>query len=236
MLAIYLGYKYIDTGAIYRTVALCALEEGIPVSDAEALAQLCRRIDIDLQLLDQVLKVYCNGRDVSVDIRGPEIGMDASTISAHPQVREALLALQRRLAGEKGAVVEGRDAGSVLFPDADMKFYLDASPEDRGKRRYIQNKGSQGKLKLEQIMDEIRKRDAQDQSRPVSPLQIPHGAIELDKYYLIQQAVSPLQIPHGAILIDNTDMSVEETVQEILSLLRKRFPDIVHSRNQNINL
>jgi cytidylate kinase len=201
-----LGYKYIDTGAIYRTVALCAVEEGIPLNDEDGLTALCRRIKIDQRLMDGELRVFCRDRDITERIRSPEMGMNASIVSAHPRVREELLGAQREMARGGRVVAEGRDVGSVVLPGADIKIYLDASLEVRAKRRYLQAGGEESKFNLEKTIDSIKKRDEQDKGR----------------------AVSPLKIPSNAVVIDSGETDVQETLNEILSLLKKRFPDIVH--------
>ncbi len=185
---------------------MCAMEEGITLGDADAVARLCERINIDMQLHGEEFKVFCNGKDVTRQIREPEMGMHASTVSSHPEVRRELLGLQRELGAEEGVVAEGRDIGSVVFPDADVKFYLDASPEERGKRRGLQDESGESKLELERIVNDIKKRDEQDSSR----------------------AASPLKIPEGALVIDNTEMDAKKTLSAILSLLEKCFPAIVH--------
>jgi cytidylate kinase len=205
MLARSLGYKYIDTGAIYRTVALRATLEGIPLEDEEALSRLCARISIDFRFQDDELKVLCDGEDVSGLIRGTEAGMKASTVSAHPMVRKELLLLQRRLGEGGGIVAEGRDVGTVVYPQADIKFYLEASPEARGRRCYNDDRENGGKFELEEIIDMIKKRDQQDSTR----------------------TVAPLKVPEDAFMIDNTELNAQETLELILSLMEKRFPDIV---------
>ena len=205
MLSKCLGYIYIDTGAIYRAVALCAVREGILLEDEEALSGLCRRIEIDFRFADDDLRVFCQGEDVSSRIRGPEAGMNASTVSAHPGVRKELLTLQRKLGEEGGIVAEGRDTGTVVYPDAEIKFYLKASPEIRGKRRLMENTENERKYGLQKIIDMINRRDEQDRTR----------------------TVAPLKIPEGALVIDNSELDIHETLSKILSLLEKRFPDIV---------
>ncbi len=212
LLAMRLGYEYLDTGAIYRAVALCAVEEGISLDDIETLAELCEQIKIQMEVRGKKFKVFCNGRDISSRIRNSKMGMHASTLSAHPSIRKALLKLQRNMAAGKGVVAEGRDAGSVVFPDAEIKIYLDASPEQRGRRRYHQHGGDKSGVGLQQIIDTIKKRDEQDSTR----------------------AVCPLKVPEGAVVLNNSNMDVQETVYKILSLLKKRFPDIVHCNYEDL--
>ena len=133
-----LGLSFVDTGALYRTVALSARREGIATADDGGLRALLGRIRISFQTVGEDNRVFLDGADVSKEIRTPEISLLASAVSARPVVREGLLGLQRRLALETplGAVLEGRDIGTVVFPDADLKFFLEASPEVRARRRY----------------------------------------------------------------------------------------------------
>jgi cytidylate kinase len=175
-----LGFVLLDTGALYRAVALAASRAKVSVADAErsgALAEdLARRAAIVLQP-DRVL---LEGEDVSRAIRTPEIGMDASTVSAHPGVRRALLEMQRK-AGEAGGIVaEGRDIGTVVFPLAEYKFFLTASPEVRARRRHEELLAKGRAATIEETLAEVKRRDAQDEGRAVAPLRPADDAVRLD--------------------------------------------------------
>ena len=189
-----LGYRYIDTGALYRAVALAAKTQGInPENDAE-LKRLCTKLELAFVLTETGLRLFLNGADITDHIRTAEITMLASAISARPVVREFLLDLQRNLGKEKAAVFEGRDMGTVVFPDADLKFFLDATNRARALRRYDEIK-SQSTQTLEEVDLDIQRRDRNDSTRQLAPLK-------------------PAQ---DAIVIDSTDLSVAEVVELMVS-------------------
>lgn len=181
MLAARLGYIHIDTGAMFRAVALSASRQGVDPDDDTALAGLCRALDIDF---DSMNRVQVNGVDVSTAIRSPEISLLTSAIAVKPSVRNCLLKLQRKMGMNGGVVLEGRDVGTVVFPDADIKFYLTASPEERGRRRYEEIKARGGQVTLEQTVAEVVERDEQDLNRAVAPLRRADDAIEIDSTQL----------------------------------------------------
>lgn len=179
-LADMLDYTYLDTGALYRTLALFAKQHNLDPDNEEDLRRLCQGPCILLKYSGGVLTVIMDGKDVSEEIRGSEITMLASYISAKPMVRQSLLEMQRDI-GKKGSVVaEGRDTGTVVFTDADVKFYLDASPEERASRRYkeLLQKGS--RVSYRQVYKELSKRDADDASRALAPLRAAPDAIRVD--------------------------------------------------------
>jgi cytidylate kinase len=199
MLADALGFVLVDTGAMYRAVALAAQRAGVAWSDGPALGALAARL-----LADEALgferepsgelrgvRVKLAGEDVSDAIRTPDIGMGASTVSAHPEVRAALLDLQRQAGARGGVVLEGRDIGTVVFPEAEVKFFLTASPEIRARRRF-EELVAKGDLELtfDQTLEDVRRRDAQDSGR----------------------AVAPLRQAESAILVDSSGKTIEETV------------------------
>ena len=189
-----MGYRYIDTGALYRAVALAAKTRGInPENDAE-LRRLCTKLELAFVPAETGLRLFLNGADITDHIRTAEITMLASAISARPVVREYLLDLQRNLGNEKAAVFEGRDMGTVVFPDADLKFFLDATNRARALRRYDQIK-SQSTQTLEEVDLDIQRRDRNDSTRQLAPLK-------------------PAQ---DAIVIDSTDLSVAEVVELMVS-------------------
>lgn len=193
-----LGYIFIDTGAIYRAVARKFKKEGVPL-DEESLKSLCTSTNISLKRVASEIRVFVDDNDVTDEIRTPEIGMLASTVSAFPCVRERLFELQREMGRNGGVVMEGRDIGTVVFPDADIKFFLDAKIEERGRRSHLDllSKGIVDDLIV--VTDEIRKRDEAD----------------------IMRAIAPLRSAHDAIYIDSTGMSIEEVVDVMFKEVEK---------------
>ncbi len=186
LLAQRLGYRYIDTGALYRAIGLLAWEQGVSPDDGERLAALCDAADITLS----DTRVLLGDRDITEDIRRPEMSQMASQVSAQPQVRRALLGLQRRLGGTGAAILEGRDIGTIVFPDADLKIFLDASIEERGRRRYaeLQQRG-EAKVSLAQTLREMAERDRRDSERAHAPLRPAADAIRIDTTALTQADV-----------------------------------------------
>jgi len=165
---------------MYRCVALQAKKHHIAIDDEIRLARLCQDIDIHFQWENRVNRVFCNGEEVTEKIRTPEMDMLSSAVSAVPAVRKALVAMQRKM-GESGPVIlEGRDAGTVIFPQAEVKVYLDASPLERGKRRYLEHQQSGQASSLEKVVEEINQRDLNDSSRAHSPLSPAADAHRLD--------------------------------------------------------
>ncbi|HEX9949669.1 MAG TPA: (d)CMP kinase [Thermodesulfobacteriota bacterium] len=197
ILARQLGYRYLDTGATYRVVALRAKQAGITPEMIAALGRLCAEIRIGFEDTEEGQQVYMDGRDVTEAIRTPEISMLASRISQAKVVRDALVDLQRSLGGP-GVVAEGRDMGLVVFPEADVKFYLDARPEERGTRRYkeLLNRGIFADL--DRVREDTDRRDREDRNREVAPLQ---------------------QAP-DAITIDSTGLTPEEVVKKMLAVIK----------------
>ncbi|MFO8048332.1 MAG: (d)CMP kinase [Desulfosudaceae bacterium] len=192
-----LNYRYVDTGALYRGVALAALNKGVDASDDEGLAALCADLELRFVNTADGTRLLANEVDISDQIRTMEISMLASTVSARPLVREFLLHQQRRLGKEKRVVFEGRDMGTVVFPEAEAKFFLEASVAERARRRYAElPPGSD--LTLEQVTADISRRDDQDRNR----------------------SHAPLKPAPGAILIDSTDKSVSAVVEEMLASLK----------------
>ena len=189
-----LGYRYIDTGALYRGVALAAQIQGVDPHSDENLKCLCEDLDLNFVQHKEGLRLYLNGEDISDRIRTPEVTMLASAISARPVVREFLLDLQKDLGKAKAAVFEGRDMGTVVFPEADVKFFLDASPRKRAERRYAEQK-SKNSQTLEEVERDIQRRDSNDSTREVAPL----------------------KPAADAIVIDSTEMNVAEVVNFMVS-------------------
>lgn len=180
MVARALGYAYVDTGAMYRAVALLALEAGLPLGDAEAVAALASGLDFGFRWDGEQLRVSVNGRDVSEQIRAETVGRGASDVAVHPPVRAALLSLQRALGTAGGVVMDGRDIGTVVLPDAELKIFLDATPEERARRRTLELRARGLEADEARILDEIRARDLQDSTRAVAPLLPAADAVVLD--------------------------------------------------------
>lgn len=166
-----LGFKHVDTGGMYRAIALLALERGIAPEDAVALQEISRQVDIFAA--DGVVMI--DGRDVSDRVRQPDVTQIVSLISAHPEVRAEMTSLQRELASGNDVVMEGRDIGSVVFPDADLKVFLTASLEERARRRSAES--GDDPREIERL---IRERDSADEEREASPLAVADGATEVD--------------------------------------------------------
>ena len=195
-----LGYIYIDTGAMYRAVAIFFLENNVADGTDSRIESLLDKLEISIKYEDGAQKVILNGEDVTGKLRLEEIGKLASKFSAIGSVREKLVALQRKLAQKENVVMDGRDIGTVVLPNADLKIYLSASSKVRAKRRYLEllEKG-QTDLDINDIEDEIIKRDEADMNRDISPLKQAD-----DAYYL-----------------DSSDMTLEEVVSKILSMVKE---------------
>ena len=189
-----LGYRYIDTGALYRGVALAVKNRGVdPANDAD-LEKLCLKLKLDFVVNTGGGRLVLNGEDISGLIRTPEITMLASAVSARPAVRTYLLDLQRNMGREKAVVFEGRDMGTVVFPEADVKFFLDASNKTRAQRRFEELK-SQTTQTLDEVERDMQQRDQNDSTRDVAPLK---------------------PAPE-AVIIDATDLNVKQVVDKMLS-------------------
>ena len=190
-----LGYRLLDTGAIYRAVAIAALDEAVDLDDAPALARIAAGLDIDFAFEGDVNHVRVAGTDVTTAIRTPAASQAASKVSRHREVRAALLALQRRLGGQGGVVVEGRDTGTVVFPAAQAKFFLTASDEERARRRQAELTAKGDAPPFESTLAEIRERDERDASRDVAPMVAAHDAITIDASTLsIDEVVAQLEV------------------------------------------
>ncbi|MCW5830624.1 MAG: (d)CMP kinase [Deltaproteobacteria bacterium] len=175
-----LGYVYMDTGAMYRAAALAAIRAGVDVADPVQVTKLAPALDIRLESGPDGLRTILGGEDVSSLIRTPEISMAASTISRHQPIRDRLTALQRRMGEKGGLVCEGRDMGTVVFPDSPAKFFLSASLEERARRRFRELREKGESVTLEATIEEMRRRDEQDSSRDIAPLKVAPGAVEID--------------------------------------------------------
>jgi CMP/dCMP kinase len=189
-----LGYLHIDTGAMYRAVALAVKRAGVAPDDDRALADVCRDIAVTFVRTNGSCQVMLNGEDVSAAIRTPEISLLTSTVSARKVVRDVMAGLQRALGKDGGVVLEGRDIGTVVFPDADIKFFLSASAEERGRRRYLELKARGEEVELERTIAAVAQRDEQDARREHAPLRRADDAIDIDSTGLtIDQVVAIME-------------------------------------------
>jgi len=192
MLAKRLGYLYIDTGAMYRAIALEVKRTGVDPDDDDALAELCRRSKITFDRTDGCCHVFMNGVDVSAAIRTPEISLLTSKISARKVVRGVMADQQRELGRDGGVILEGRDIGTVIFPDADVKFFLSASVEERGLRRYRELLAKGADVSLDKTIAAVAQRDDQDALREHAPLRRADDAVDVDSTGLSIEAVLTL--------------------------------------------
>jgi cytidylate kinase len=200
LLAHRLGYRYIDTGALYRGVALEAMSAGLNPDDDAGLENILSSLKMKFVYADKGLRLISNDSDITDKIRTPEISMFASAASARPVVRNFLLALQRDLGRNKGVVFEGRDMGTVVFPDADVKFYLDASHKTRSLRRYQELK-SETSQTLQDVEKDIKRRDNNDSARDLAPLR-------------------PAE---DAVIIDSTHLSARDVVDRMLNVIENKI-------------
>lgn len=200
LLARRLGYRLLDTGAIYRSVALTAKQREVAWADAPACAQIARDLDITYDFVGDKNHVFLAGVDVTSAIRTPDISQGASQVSAHAEVRAALLDLQRRLGAGGGVVVEGRDTGTVVFPHAEAKFFLTATDEERAMRRVKELAGAGTTVDYDVTLREIRERDHRDASRDVAPM-----------------------VPaEDAVLVDSSTQTLEEVVESLANTVASR--------------
>jgi cytidylate kinase len=195
-----LGYVYLDSGAMYRAVAWKALRSHVPLDSEKELQAMAAASRIDLLSTGGTFRVVVDGTDVTDQIRSAEVAQAASKVAVLAGVRTVLVKEQRRAAGAGGVVMEGRDIGTVVFPDAGLKIFLDASVEVRAERRRLEHAQKGDRLELSDVLQEVRQRDQRDRER----------------------AVSPLVRAHDAVLVDNTAMSAEETARLIVLLARER--------------
>ena len=194
-----LGYIYVDTGALYRTVALYVLQNGHNVHDSERVKAALADIRIELKFVGGVQRVYLNGQDVSEEIRTPEVSMGASAVAALPCVREFLFE-QRRIAREKNWIMDGRDIGTVVLPDAQVKVFLTASAEERARRRYRELLEKGEDVLFEEVLRDVQERDYNDSHR----------------------AVAPLKQAEDAVLLDTTGITLEESVSRLIQCIKER--------------
>ncbi|MCX7966092.1 MAG: (d)CMP kinase [Syntrophorhabdaceae bacterium] len=195
-----LNYRYIDTGAMYRGVAYAFKHYGLSDKTENGLEDFLKGLPIEFHFENNAVVIF-NGCDITEDIRTPEISMLASKLSQNRTVREFLTQKQREEGASGGVVLEGRDTGSVVFPNADIKFFLDAHDEERVKRRFLELKTKGMDLNMEQLKAEMKKRDKDDSEREIAPL----------------------KIPDGAIYIDTTGLDIDTVTEKLLSYIRERL-------------
>ncbi len=196
-----LGYIYVDTGALYRTVGLYSIRKGIDTKNEEAVTATLKDIEVKLGFVDGAQHVFLNGEDVSDAIRTPEASMGASNVSAIPAVRTFLFDLQRDIAKNNNCIMDGRDIGTVVLPDAQIKLFLTASPEARAERRYKELIEKGEKVDFQDVLDDINKRDYQDSHREIAPL---------------KQA-------EDALLVDNSGCNLEEGVALVMGVIKEKL-------------
>ena len=196
-----LGFIYVDTGALYRSVGLYALRNGIKTDCADEVVPVLSEITVELKFIDGSQRVYLNGEDVSEDIRTPEASMAASNVSAIQQVRDFLFDLQRDIANANNCIMDGRDIGTVVLPDAQVKIFLTASVEERAKRRYIQLTEKGQDVKYEDVLKELEERDYQDSHREIAPLK-------------------PAE---NSVIVDTSDINLEQSIDTVVNVIRERI-------------
>ena len=199
------GFLYVDTGAIYRTLGLAVLRKGIDRRNENAVMELLPQLKVELKYNeDGEQRMFLDGEDVSSLIRQPEISLAASDVSAHGRVREYLLEMQRKLAWEFNVIMDGRDIGTVVLPNAELKIFLTASPEARAQRRLLQLKEKGTEVSFDEVLKDIRYRDEQDSSR----------------------AAAPLRKAEDAVLLDTSDMTFDESYQALCDLIERRREEL----------
>ena len=196
-----LGYLYIDTGAMYRSVTWAVLHNHIDVNNQKAVEALLPELDLTMEASDDSCKVFIAGQDVTDFIRTPQVNNAVSIVASYKGVRQYLVERQRLMAEAGGVILDGRDIGSVVLPDAELKIYLTASVEARAMRRYLEVKGTSNEQPLEDIKESVMQRDDMDKNRKESPL---------------------IQV-EDAVLVDSSEMTFDETVEHILHLVQERI-------------
>lgn len=196
-----LGYLYIDTGAMYRSVTWAVLHNHIDVNNQKAVEALLPELDLTMEASDDSCKVFIAGQDVTDFIRTPQVNNAVSIVASYKGVRQYLVERQRLMAEAGGVILDGRDIGSVVLPNAELKIYLTASVEARAMRRYLEVKGTVNEQTLEDIKDSVMQRDYMDKNRKESPL---------------------IQV-EDAVLVDSSEMTFDETVEHILHLVQERI-------------
>ncbi len=196
-----LGFMYLDTGAMYRTIGLYMLRQGVALDDAETILRRLPEADIEVRFVDGEQKMFLNGEDVSAAIRTPEGSAAASRVSVIPEVRTKMVEMQQRIAADNDVVMDGRDICLYVLPNAQLKLFLTASAEERARRRWLERKEQGSAQTYEEVLKDVIERDERDSQRAASPLEKAPDAVE----------------------IDSSDMSLEEVVAEIIRLAKERM-------------
>lgn len=198
-----MGYLYVDTGAIYRTVGVFVRTHGVDPRDAENVAALLPQIKIEMRHVDGIQRMYLNGTDVTETIREHEISRYASDVSAIPAVRAFLLEMQRKFAKTNNVIMDGRDIGTVVLPNATVKIFLTASAEDRAQRRFLELRAKGSEITYEQVLEDMKRRDENDSAR----------------------AIAPLKAAEDAVLLDTSGFELEQSIAAIAEIIEERVSD-----------
>lgn len=196
-----LGYIYVDTGALYRAVGVYCLRNGITTDDAEKVRAILGEITVELKFIEGVQHVFLNGDDVSTEIRLPEASMAASNVSAIPEVRAFLFDLQRNIAAKNNCIMDGRDIGTVVLPDAQVKIFLTADDEERAMRRYRELKEKGSEVTFQEVLDDLRIRDYNDSHREIAPLK-------------------PAE---DSVIVNTTGCTLEESINKIVNTVKEKL-------------
>ncbi len=200
-----LGYIYVDTGALYRSVAYYAIKHGVKTNNSDKVTGLLKTLQIKLEFHDGQQRVFADGEDVTDKIRTPEVSMGASEVSAIPEVRSFLFDLQKKIADENNIIMDGRDIGTVVLPHAQLKIFLTASAEERARRRFAELTAKDSDITYDQILSDIIKRDENDMNR----------------------AVSPLKQADDSVLVDSTNMTIQEVIDCIEEMIKDKEKQVL---------
>lgn len=195
-----LGILHLDTGAMYRAVGLMALKRGVDIADEAAVTELCERLTVDVAHGESGQRTLVNGEDVTGGLRTEEVSMAASKVATYGGVRRAMVAAQQRMAAKTDMLLDGRDIGTRVLPEATIKIFLTADAEERARRRYLQLTEKGVKADFDEVLTDLRRRDEQDSSR----------------------AIDPLRAAEDAVIVDTTNLDFEQTVQKIVGLVEER--------------
>lgn len=195
-----LGYIYVDTGALYRVIGVYALRAGVDTKDGDGVSALLPEINVELKFIDGVQHVFLNGEDVSVEIRTPDASMAASNVSAIPSVRSFLFDLQRNIASKNDCIMDGRDIGTVVLPNAQVKIFLTADPEERAMRRYKELIVKDPDVKYDDVLADLKVRDYQDSHREIAPLK-------------------PAE---DSVVYNTTGNSLEESIEKVINIIKEK--------------
>lgn len=196
-----LGYIYVDTGALYRAIGVYALRQGVDTKDGNGVSELLPEINVELKFIDGVQHVFLNEEDVSAEIRTPDASMAASNVSAIPSVRSFLFDLQRNIASKNDCIMDGRDIGTVVLPNAQVKIFLTADPEERAMRRYKELIVKDPNVKYDDVLADLKVRDYQDSHREIAPLK-------------------PAK---DSVVYNTTGNSLEESVEKVINIIKEKI-------------